>query len=93
MPKEVVYKPSEKFQKIYSGGTLTPPKFMPTFYEWLSRKGEQVVGTKQSFTEGDTCLYTVPVGKTLFLTSAWLSGTCDGAGIDAPTYTIFSIFG
>ncbi|GAI14103.1 unnamed protein product, partial [marine sediment metagenome] len=46
MPKEVVYKPSEELQKIYRGGTLTPPKFIPTYYEWLSTRGKRIIKTR-----------------------------------------------
>jgi len=66
MPSEVVYKPVEKIKPIYAGGTITPPKFMPTFYEWLSTKGTWVyLSTSSSGT-----LYTVPLDNTFFLVGA-----------------------
>lgn len=39
MGKEVVYKPIEKFKKIYAGGGLTQPNFIASFYEWLMQNG------------------------------------------------------
>tara|TARA_Y100000310_G_scaffold232406_1_gene235245 strand:- start:1861 stop:2307 length:447 start_codon:yes stop_codon:yes gene_type:complete len=72
---DVAYKPSEKQLPIYSGGTITPPKFMPTFVEWLRTKGQRIIKTKLSVGE----IYSVPMGKVLFLTSAWVCSFESGA--------------
>jgi hypothetical protein len=39
MASYVVPKPTEKPLKVYEGGTLTPSKYMPSYYEWLSMQG------------------------------------------------------
>lgn len=64
---DVAYKPVEKVGNIYAGGTLTPPKFMPSYYEWLSAKGTQITHDLASGS------YTVPDDMTLFLTNISLS--------------------
>lgn len=64
-----VYKPIEKFRPIFAGGTLTPPKFMPTYYEWLSLIGQQVLMC-ETYLVGAVITYTVPEGFNLFVTSA-----------------------
>lgn len=69
MPKVKVYKPVEKTKPIYTGGGLKPPVYMPTYYEWLSVKGEQVNIVKS--TAGT--MFTVPLNSTLFITSAHLT--------------------
>lgn len=66
---DIAYKPQEKLKKIYSGGTLDPPKFMPTFIEWLRTKGLRVIKNKLS----TGTIYEVPEGKVLFITSIFIT--------------------
>lgn len=76
MPKHTVYTPSEKLQRIYRGGGLKPPKFYPTYYEWLASKGQQISYTKSTKKSSAGMvthdLYTVPKGSTFFLTNCYL---------------------
>jgi len=75
---EVAYKPAKPIKEIYPGGTLMPAKFMPSYYEWLAAKGEQVVlGTNA--TAATKTVYTVPADHTLFITSTWMSCRYSGA--------------
>ncbi len=67
-----VFKPSEKFKQVFTGGTLEPPKFIPTYYEWLRAKGERLIQGGSATIADTYAVYTVPKGKTLFLTSAIL---------------------
>ncbi len=78
MPKETVYKPSEKLKKIYSGGTLTPPLFMHTFFEWLSQKAEKIM-KNGSLPTGSSPVYTVPVDHVFFLTGVVIAVDHDHA--------------
>lgn len=72
MPSNVVYKPVGKIKPIYAGGTITPPKFMPSYYEWLFNNSEQK--TFKSLTYGGTTnLYTVPANHSFFVTSIFIS--------------------
>lgn len=76
MAQEKVYKPVEKVTKIYTGGTLQPPKFMPSYYEWLSTKGARII--LSTATTGT--LYTVPANHTLYVVTAWATVTHTLAG-------------
>jgi len=81
MPSEVVYKPIEKPKSIYAGGTITPPKFMPSYYEWLSFKSELITKDKRILGGGgSTLIYQVPDDYTLFLTNLSLGSRSDGGG-------------
>lgn len=80
MPSEIVYKPVGKIKPIYAGGTITPPKFMPSYYEWLGENGTQIIKYKSLSAAGSTIVYTVPNNQTFFLTNLALSGDCDGVG-------------
>ena len=54
--------------------------FIPTFYEWLFARGEQVlVSNEDTGGTGGIILYQVPTGYTLFVMSAWLEGRNLGA--------------
>ncbi|GAI20640.1 unnamed protein product [marine sediment metagenome] len=77
------YKPLEKIKKIYKGGTLIPPKFLPTYYEWLSKGGIQIIKEKHGtfMGGGDVEIYKVPEDSVLFITSAWLNGLTFSVGI------------
>jgi len=72
------YKPNEKFVKIYEGGGLAPPKFMPSYYEWISARGKVVNGFK-SVTDSTSTLYTVPENKVFFLISISMMSVNDAA--------------
>ena len=71
MPSEVVYKPIEKTKPIFAGGTITPPKFTPSYYEWLFKDKQQIIKTGR--TTGDLTIYTVPDGFTLFMVNCYLT--------------------
>lgn len=86
MPSDVAYKPVEKFKEIYAGGTLTPPKFMPSFFDWLYSKGLHIVRSRQ--TTGS--LYTIPNDYTFFITSVWGSIVADGGSNSTGTLTMVS---
>lgn len=90
------YKPVGKLVKIYTGGNLTPPKFMPSLYEWLSIKGKIIHGYK-SINDDVELLYKVPKGKVFFLVSVNLMagntglvslGTLDFEINDIPILTV-----
>lgn len=81
MPREIVYKPVEKVKKIFqTSGTYAPPKFMPTYLEWLRRKGERVIQGGSVTVAGTYATYTVPKGYTFFLTNAILG--IDDSAVD-----------
>lgn len=75
---EKAYKSSEKLVKIYQGGLLIPPKFMPTYYEWLKSKGKTII-RDGSLPTGSSGLYTVPINKVFFLTSLTITATHNNA--------------
>lgn len=93
---EVAYKPTEKVKKIYPGGTFIPPKFTPTYYEWLASKGE-VIAKNGSSTSSNFTIYTVPEGKILFIFSANMQlhygSTTGGASIDFTLLTVSGKYG
>ena len=76
MPKTTVYKPQDKITKIFTGGTLEPPKFIPSFYEWLKEHGEDIV----KWTDANVTLYAVPKDYTFFLCTAYVSCVNNAAG-------------
>ena len=80
MPSEVVYKPVEKVKPIYAGGTLSQPKFMPTYFEFLKKHSVEVSEWKVVISSTENTIYTVPANHTLFLVSASLTivGTAGG---------------
>jgi hypothetical protein len=68
MPPEVAYKPIEKIKKIYEGGTIQPPKFMPSFFEFLAEHGQFLIKTAyNTLGSGTTGLYTVPESHTFYI--------------------------
>lgn len=69
MGKEVAYKPIEPVKKIYPGGTLTPPKFIPTYFEYLAINGTPIAIELNETNK----TYNVPEGKILFITSISLT--------------------
>lgn len=89
MPKETVYKPVEKPNKIYTGGTLTPPKFMPDYYEWLSVHGVQVI-KDTVIADTKSTIYTVPNNYVLFISSAFLHAKTSAAGAGADAYLMIN---
>lgn len=78
MPRETVYKPIEKTKQIFTGGGLEPPKFMPSYLEWLFKKGESIHLVTLTFAAAET-IYTVPANKTLYMTSYYVQGAITGA--------------
>lgn len=64
-----VPKPSEKPIKIYQGVGLTPPKFMPSYYEWLSTIGIWIY----RYVSSTGTIYQVPSDSTFFLVAASVS--------------------
>lgn len=76
MPEDIAYKPLEEPSKIYPGGTLTPPKFLPTYFEWLKAKGIDVRGNApKNLSSGYATVYTRPTGYTLYLTGYNITAT------------------
>ena len=75
MASYVVPKPTEKPIKIFQGGGLQPPKFMPSYYEWLSIKGQQVFWASNV----SATFATVPADQILFITSAYINIYCVAA--------------
>lgn len=62
------YKPPLKVKKVFTGGTLHPARFTPSYYEWLSTKGKRItahVGTANA----TKTVYVCPKDKTAFITS------------------------
>ena len=81
MPTETVYATPEKVGKQYLGGGLEPPKFMPSFYEWLFSRGEQICFNASGSTL--TTYFTlvdIPINCTLYITSVAVSGISTGVG-------------
>lgn len=74
MPPTVVYKPTETLQPIYAGGGITPPKFMPTYLEWLFKDAEAIAETSSGgiVSGGIITFYTVPEGVDFYITSCFL---------------------
>jgi hypothetical protein len=72
MASYVVPKPTAKSVKFYEGGGLQPPKYMPTFYEWINQNGKRIIQGGSITVANDYGVYTVPVDYTLFLTSVYL---------------------
>lgn len=74
MPSEVVYKPSEKLNPIFPGGTLAPPKFIPTYLEWLFKDAKYMSETSSGgvISTGTITLYTVPEDFELYVVSCFL---------------------
>lgn len=69
MPSEVVYKPTQKIKKIYEGGTITPPKFTPTYYEWLFKDGQYINIFLENPASSLTTIYTIPDDYIFYLLS------------------------
>jgi hypothetical protein len=82
MATHTVYKPTDKFKQVYTGGTLEPPKFMPSLNEWLRKKGAQKIQGGSVAVAGDYGIYTVPANYSLFITSVYLD-TNLAAGVQA----------
>jgi len=79
MPPDIAYKPSGTQPKhIFPGGTLTPAKFLPSYYEWLAYIGEQKILYKiiATGTASDQ-IYEVPEGFAFFITSWTLCAHSD----------------
>ena len=72
MPKETVYKPVESIKPIYAGGTITPPKFMPTYFEFLFKNAIQIIKNITAVT-GQNLIYTIPKNYRFYLTYAHVS--------------------
>lgn len=47
--------------------------FVFSYYDWLSTRGERILKSAFSIST-DPDIYTVPEGRVLFITSAWLTG-------------------
>lgn len=79
---DIAYKPLEKINKqIYEGGTFSPPKFMPSYYEWLREQGADINIYKTHSAASEVTLWTIPVGYIFFLTNVCLScGVKDDTG-------------
>ncbi len=76
-----VYTPPEKIKAIYGSGTIEPPKFMPTYYEWLRSQGQDIIKVGEiNFITPTTALYTVPSDKVFFLTGIYVSIADGGDG-------------
>lgn len=88
---DVAYKPVGKPQNIYVGGGITPPKFMPSLYEWLKFKGIQFIRYAGRSADGTTSIYTVPSDSVLFITNAFLNVFCDGGGGGSQAEAVFII--
>ena len=73
MPKIVVPKPSKQPKQVFLGGGSEPPKFMPSYYEWLFQKGKSIHLAVQTVTAAFT-IYTVPDDHILYLISYYLQG-------------------
>ena len=65
-------------------------EFVKSWVEWSSENRTQVINKAQG--TGTTIMFTVPTKHTLFITSAWISGTGDNIGsvIRVADITLFS---
>ena len=73
MPKKTVYKPSKQPKQAFLGGGLKPPEFMPSYLEWLSTRGKQIIQNREKDTSGSVTIYEVPKNQTLFITNSFLN--------------------
>ena len=80
METYVVPKATGKQIKTYLGGGSEPPKFMPTFYEWLREQGTQIIQGGSVTLANDYGMYTVPTGYVLFINSIYLDTNLAAAG-------------
>jgi len=79
MNSYVVPKPTENLIKLYNG-SITPPKFMPSYYEYLRLMGEQIVAAGGVGGAGTLqAIYDVPTGYTLYITTAEIAFNTDTA--------------
>lgn len=69
MSSDVAYKPMETIPKLFDGGFIKKPDFIPSYYDWLSYKGEQKSINYGTSSSGNTDLYVVPLGYTFFITN------------------------
>lgn len=84
------FKPSEKIRKIYPGGLIEPPSFMPSYYEWLFETGQQVIYSNFNLSAGVNLITTVPQGYNLYITQCNLSGICVNPAIVIAGIYIFA---
>jgi len=57
-----------------------PVEFVKTWLEWSSDKWELISRETSRTTGGTTTFFTVPENKTLYITSAWISGQGTSVG-------------
>jgi hypothetical protein len=51
-----------------------PQEFVKTWSEWAVQNREQLIRTATRTGSGNTTMYSVPVGRKLIITAAWVSG-------------------
>lgn len=93
MAKNIAFVPTQPYKEVYGAGTPQPPKYMPTYYEWLFKQGE-IIFRAMAVAGGGYTLYTVPEGHTFFITSITLSANLSVAaafGVTASIYKSTSI--
>lgn len=80
-----VYKPVEEIKKVYEGGTITPPKYMPNFFEFLYFVGSPVV-SHVNISNTYSSLATIPKNYTLFVTHLNLSYKTNAVGANGDVH-------
>lgn len=83
MGRERVFKTIEDTAKIYQGGMMIPPKFLPSYIDWLWGNSQHII---ESFTTTGV-IYTVPDDFTFFLTSIYVTTGKTGVTVSAGAFT------
>lgn len=79
---DIAFKPIEKIGTIYAGGTLTQPKFMPSYYEWLASLSK-VINESLYLSTASGTVYTVPENYFFFMTNVNMSCGRSIAGLSS----------
>lgn len=66
-----------------------PREFIKSWVEWASDNEELILKSRNRIASGDTTLYTVPENKTLYITNAYCSISCNSG---APSFRKVIIF-
>jgi len=78
MSRIKVFKPSVPYKPSLNTPSIQQKDFSSTLLDWALKNREQIFLT-ESITTTEKTLYTVPLGKVLYITSCWLSGQYSGA--------------
>lgn len=83
-PKEVVYKPSQPYDKKYDTPKIRGAAYTKSFLDYLRENGKLVHGFKSFQGSDEQTLYTCPVGKEFYLVFVCMTAK-NSAAISIPT--------